>query len=339
MPSVNLFADRSAIQVLGCDGETIAGHVPVGQPCWPKSRPRAPNSSTPTRSMRRGAWRIQTAARYCFPRRLPLGSPPAVPRVVGNSDFTICKVRLTLLVDEWTVAIVGTPGSRPRPSKMAHEIRLLSHLRNLEEPFEKDRWAPRECPTNATHALGADLHAGAPCDRAGRRPRAHGGDAMAGTDAGRFREQAARGPGYMATDAILLLAANVAGGLRVNEGVVAANLGVHLPFMVMEAVMMGAAGAGGDRQDVHERIRGHALEAARRMAEGEEGGLFERAGDEVLEVSAEKLEAMARPEGGGAGGAGGGAGGPVRGQAGGAGAGAAWGGGGRGWGCGFELKG
>ena len=137
----------------------------------------------------------------------------------------------------------------------------------------------------------------------------------------------------MATDAILLLAANVAGGLRVNEGVVAANLGVHLPFMVMEAVMMGAAGAGGDRQDVHERIRGHALEAARRMAEGEEGGLFERvAGDEVLEVSAEKLEAMARPEGGGAGGAGGGAGGPVRGQAGGAGAGAAWGGGGRGWG-------
>ena len=55
---------------------------------------------------------------------------------------------------------------------------------------------------------------------------------------------------------------------------------------------------GGDRQEAHERIRGYALEAARRMTEGEEGGLFERvAGDEELGVSAEELEAMARAEG------------------------------------------
>ena len=56
---------------------------------------------------------------------------------------------------------------------------------------------------------------------------------------------------YMATDAILVLAANVAGGLGANEGVVAANLDVHLPFIGDGGRELGRVG---DRQDVHERI-------------------------------------------------------------------------------------
>ena len=183
---------------------------------------------------------------------------------------------------------------------MAHDIRLLSHLRELEEPFDKEQVGSSAMPYKrnpmrsericalARHviALAADPAHTAATQWLERTLDDSANKRLAVPDA------------YMATDAILVLAANVAGGLRVNEGVVAANLDVHLPFMVMEAVMMGAAGAGGDRQEVHERIRGHALEAARRMAEGEDGGLFERvAGDEGLGVSAEELEAMARPEG------------------------------------------
>ena len=61
--------------------------------------------------------------------------------------------------------------------------------------------------------------------------------------------------------------------------------------------MMDAAAAGTDRQEAHERIRRHTLEAARRMIEGAEGDLFERiAADDTLGVSASELEEMARPE-------------------------------------------
>ena len=201
-------------------------------------------------------------------------------------------------VDQALLATLA--GVAASASKMAHDIRLLSHLRELEEPFEKEQVGSSAMPYKrnpmrsericalARHviALAADPAHTAATQWLERTLDDSANKRLAVPDA------------YMATDAILVLAANVAGGLRVNEGVVAANLDVHLPFMVMEAVMMGAAGAGGDRQDVHERIRGHALEAARRMAEGRDGGLFERvAGDEGLGVSAEELEAMARPEG------------------------------------------
>ena len=185
-------------------------------------------------------------------------------------------------------------------SKMAHDIRLLSHLRELEEPFEEEQVGSSAMPYKrnpmrsericalARHviALAADPAHTAATQWLERTLDDSANKRLAVPDA------------YMATDAILVLAANVAGGLMVNEGVVAANLDVHLPFMAMEAVMMDAAGAGGDRQEVHERIRGHALEAARRMAEGREGGLFESVvGDAELGVSAGDLEAMARPEG------------------------------------------
>ena len=201
-------------------------------------------------------------------------------------------------VDQAMLATLA--GVAASASKMAHDIRLLSHLRELEEPFEKDQVGSSAMPYKrnpmrsericavARHviALAADPAHTAATQWLERTLDDSANKRLAVPDA------------YMAVDAILVLSANVASGLRVNEGVVAANLAVHLPFMVMEGVMMGAAGAGGDRQEAHERIRGYALEAVRRMAEGEEGGLFERvAGDEELGVSAEELEAMARPEG------------------------------------------
>ncbi len=184
-------------------------------------------------------------------------------------------------------------------SKMAHDIRLLSHLRELEEPFEKEQIGSSAMPYKrnpmrsericavARHviALAADPAHTAATQWLERTLDDSANKRLAIPDA------------YMATDAILVLAANVASGLRVNEGVVASNLAVHLPFMVMESVLMGTTAAGGDRQDAHERIRHHTLDAARRMTDGEEGDLFARiAADETLEVSAEELERLARPE-------------------------------------------
>ena len=201
-------------------------------------------------------------------------------------------------VDQALLATLA--GVAASASKMAHDIRLLSHLRELEEPFEKEQVGSSAMPYKrnpmrsericavARHviALAADPAHTAATQWLERTLDDSANKRLAVPDA------------YMATDAILVLAANVAGGLRVNEGLVAANLNVHLPFMVMESVMMESTAAGGDRQDAHERIRRHALEAARRMAEGKDGGLFARiAADEELRVSAEELEAMARAEG------------------------------------------
>ena len=200
-------------------------------------------------------------------------------------------------VDQALLATLA--GVAASASKMAHDIRLLSHLREVEEPFEKEQVGSSAMPYKrnpmrsericavARHviALAADPAHTAATQWLERTLDDSANKRLAVPDA------------YMATDALLVLAANVASGLRVNAGVVASNLAVHLPFMIMEGVMMDSAAAGTDRQEAHERIRRHTLEAARRMTEGAEGDLFERiAADDALGVSAEELEEMSRPE-------------------------------------------
>ncbi len=67
---------------------------------------------------------------------------------------------------------------------------------------------------------------------------------------------------FLATDAVLILYQNVAGGLVVYPQVIAKNLGEELPFMATENILMAAVAAGGDRQELHERIRRHSQDAA-----------------------------------------------------------------------------
>ena len=221
----------------------------------------------------------------------------AVCRRLGFEDcYPVTGQTYPRKVDQALLSTLA--GVAASASKMAHDIRLLSHLRELEEPFETEQVGSSAMPYKrnpmrsericavARHviALSADPAHTAATQWLERTLDDSANKRLAIPDA------------YMATDAILVLAANVASGLRVNPGVVAANLAVHLPFMAMEAVLMGTTAAGGDRQDAHERIRRHTLDAARRMTEGEEGDLFARiAADEALGVSAEELEELARP--------------------------------------------
>ena len=67
---------------------------------------------------------------------------------------------------------------------------------------------------------------------------------------------------FLATDAVLILCQNVTAGLVVYPRVIAANLDAELPFMATENILMAGVAAGGDRQDLHERIRQHSLAAA-----------------------------------------------------------------------------
>ena len=82
---------------------------------------------------------------------------------------------------------------------------------------------------------------------------------------------------FLAADAILILLQNIAAGLVVYPQVIAANLAEELPFMATENILMAAVAAGGDRQELHERIRRHSQAAARAVKqEGKPNDLLDR---------------------------------------------------------------
>ncbi len=97
---------------------------------------------------------------------------------------------------------------------------------------------------------------------------------------------------FLTADAVLSLAAHVAEGLRLDEAAVAARVGRELPFMATETLLMKAALAGGDRQEIHERIRRHSLEAHREVAAGGDNPLLERlAADPDFPLERDAIEA------------------------------------------------
>ena len=82
---------------------------------------------------------------------------------------------------------------------------------------------------------------------------------------------------FLAVDAILILLGNIASGMVVYPKVIQKNLMAELPFMASENIMMAAVAAGGDRQEIHERIRQHSQDAAAEVKQhGRENDLIDR---------------------------------------------------------------
>ena len=164
--------------------------------------------------------------------------------------------------------------------KAATDLRILAHRKEIEEPFEKDQigssaMAYKRNPMRCR----ADLLAGPLRDEPGRRTRPKrtprsGWNARSTTapTAGSSFPQA-----FLAIDAILILYQNVACGLVVYPQVIAKHLREELPFMATENILMAAVAAGGDRQELHERIRQHSQAAAAVVKEqGGENDLIAR---------------------------------------------------------------
>ncbi len=103
---------------------------------------------------------------------------------------------------------------------------------------------------------------------------------------------------FLATDAILVLMHNVAGGLEVHPQRIGARVRDELPFMATEEILVRAVRAGGDRQEAHEHIRRHAVDAARRVKdEGAPNDLLERlAADATFGVPLDDLRAAITPQ-------------------------------------------
>ena len=95
--------------------------------------------------------------------------------------------------------------------------------------------------------------------------------------------------GFLCADAILRLAQNVTDGLRVNEKVVDKTIREYMPFLATENLMMEAVKRGGDRQQLHERVRVNSMAATARMKDGEPCDLLDR-------LAADPAFGMTRPE-------------------------------------------
>jgi adenylosuccinate lyase len=186
-----------------------------------------------------------------------------VCRKIGfEAGYAVSGQTYSRKIDFQVLAVLS--GVAQSAHKMATDIRILAHRKELEEPFEKEQIGSSAMPykrnpmrsericslarfvmsleSSAAHTISVQWLERSLDDSANRRltlPQS-----------------------FLAADAVLILCQNVTGGLVVYPKVIAANLAAELPFMASENILMAAVAAGGDRQDLHERIRTHSQAAA-----------------------------------------------------------------------------
>ncbi|CAN5683195.1 adenylosuccinate lyase [soil metagenome] len=185
-------------------------------------------------------------------------------------------------------------------SKFGHDLRLLAHLKEVEEPFEEQQIGSSAMPYKrnpmraericalARHVIALTLD---PAFTAATQWLERTLDDSA-------NKRLAVPEAYLTTDSILLLQHNVASGLVVYPEMIRRRLLEELPFLATENLMMRAVRRGGDRQELHERVRRHSLAAGARIKqEGAVSDLLERiAGDPAFGVTTAELEEELRPE-------------------------------------------
>lgn len=157
--------------------------------------------------------------------------------------------------------LAGIAGSS---HKAATDLRILAHRKEIEEPFEKDQigssaMAYKRNPMRAERICSlARFLMSLPANAA----QTHATQWLERTLDDSANRRLVLPQAFLATDAILILYQNVASGLVVYPQVISRHLREELPFMATENILMAAVAAGGDRQDLHERIRQHSQAAA-----------------------------------------------------------------------------
>jgi adenylosuccinate lyase len=163
-------------------------------------------------------------------------------------------------------------------SKFACDLRLLQHLKEVEEPFESKQIGSSAMPYKRNPMRSERINSLARFVL-GLLPSTYQTSAtqwMERTLDDSAHRRLTISQGLLAADAILVLFRNVASGLVVYPKMIEARLGQELPFMAAEVLLMEAVKRGGDRQDLHERFRGAALEAGHRIkAEGRPNELLQ----------------------------------------------------------------
>ncbi len=182
--------------------------------------------------------------------------------------------------------------------RMANDIRLLQHDRQLEEPFEENQigssaMAYKRNPMRCERICSLSRYLMADAANAPMTASLQWLERTLDDSANR---RLSMPEGFFCADAILRLAQNVTGGLRVNEKVIDKAVREYLPFIATENLLMEAVKRGKDRQKLHEIIRRASMEATEKMKNGGACDLLSRlAAEKEFGLSESEMEALLDP--------------------------------------------
>lgn len=183
--------------------------------------------------------------------------------------------------------------------KMSNDIRLLQHLKEVEEPFEKNQigssaMAYKRNPMRSERIASLSRYVMIDALNPAITSAVQWFERTLDDSANKRLSVA---EGFLATDGILDLCLNVVDGLVVYPKVIEKRLRSELPFMATENIMMDAVKNGGNRQELHEKIRQLSMEAGKTVkVEGKENNLLELiAADDEFPMTLEELESTMDP--------------------------------------------
>ena len=190
--------------------------------------------------------------------------------------FSVCGQTYPRKLDSRILNVLSSIGQSCY--RMANDIRLLQHDRQVEEPFEKNQigssaMAYKRNPMRCERICSLSRYLMADALNA---PMTAATQWLERTLDDSANRRISLPEGFLCADAVLRLAQNVTDGLHVNEKIVERTVREYLPFMTTENLMMEAVKRGGNRQELHEVIRKCSMEATARMKNGEDCDLLER---------------------------------------------------------------
>ena len=224
---------------------------------------------------------------------------PMIARKMGFDDcYPVSGQTYSRKVDTRVCNILA--GIAASAHKMSNDIRLLQHLKEVEEPFEKNQigssaMAYKRNPMRSERIASLSRYVMI--------------DALnpAVTSASQWFERTLDdsankriviAQAFLAVDSILNLYLNISENLVVYEKVIAKHIAAELPFMATENIMMECVKAGGDRQELHELIREHSMDAARVVKEqGGDNDLIDRIkADPAFDAIKDRIDGLLAPE-------------------------------------------
>ncbi|HIT90709.1 MAG TPA: adenylosuccinate lyase [Candidatus Merdenecus merdavium] len=223
---------------------------------------------------------------------------PMIAEKMGfESCYPVSGQTYSRKVDTRVLNVLG--GIASSAHKFSNDIRLLQHLKEVEEPFEKSQIGssamaykrnPMRSERIASLSRYVMVNALNPAITSATQWFERTLDDSA-------NKRLSIPEGFLAIDGILDLCLNVVDGLVVYPKVIEKRLMAELPFMATENIMMDAVKAGGDRQELHERIRNLSMEAGRNIKEkGEDNNLLQLiAGDPSFNLTLEELQKTMDP--------------------------------------------
>ena len=221
--------------------------------------------------------------------------------LASEFDFDKCYSIVSQTYPRKTDVLIGNCLSLIGQScyRMAQDIRLLQHDREIDEPFEDSQIGssamaykrnPMRCERICSLARYLITEANNPVLTSSRQWLERTLDDSANR---RISMPAL----FLCADSVLILAGNVISGLKVNEKIIESRVKEYLPFMATENLMMEAVKKGADRQQVHEIIRQCSMQAVNEMKEGRPCDLLERlAQHPEFALNGEEIESLLQPE-------------------------------------------